>query len=140
MELSEKSEDRDIEGWADRARTMLDRRGLTYDQIASALDVATRSAVGHYLSGRRQLSAMQAVALAQRLGCRVGWLLTGEQPIEPVENASDTNVSPEDLLAPLKALPADTFSAVANLVLSVSSASHYQGAVRKSKQQKKSES
>lgn len=139
MKDSEKIENSNIEGWADRARVMLERRGLTYDQISSALEVSTRSAVGHYLSGRRQLSATQAVALAQRIGCRVGWLLTGELPVEPIETNKDMNLAPEDLLEPLEALPPALFSAVASLVLSVSSAAPHHGSVRKSKRQKKNE-
>lgn len=106
------------DSWTDRARQMMERRGLTYDDITPGLGVTTRSAVGHYLSGRRELSAHQAIGLANRLGCRVGWLLTGEPPIEDgtEEEGNAGAVTPGRLLEQLRALPPDVYSAIVDLV------------------------
>lgn len=106
--------------WAERAQILMNRQGLTYDGIAPALGVKTRSAVGHYLGGRRQLSASQAVSLAQRLGCRVEWLLTGEIPIEAPELDRGVYLSPKDLLDRITALPPKVQAAVAALIDSLS--------------------
>lgn len=119
--------------WAERARMMLDRRELTYDQIAPALEVSTRSAVGHYLSGRRQLSAQQAVNLAECLGCRVGWLLTGELPIEPKEGGLEGHPSREQLLDELRALPEPILLSLGPVVEALSNASFERGGRRKRK-------
>ena len=106
------------DSWAERARLMMEKRGFTYDDLGSALEVGSRSAVGHYLAGRRALSADQAVALAQRLGCRVGWLLTGELPVEygESEEAITNSQSPQHLVARLSVLPPQLYSAVADLI------------------------
>lgn len=109
-----------VPAWAERAQLLMNRQGLTYDNIAPALGVNTRSAVGHYLGGRRQLSASQAVSLAQRLGCRVGWLLTGEMPIEAPELDQGVDLSPKDLLDRITALQPKVQAAVAALIDSVS--------------------
>lgn len=109
-----------VPDWAERAQMLMNRQGLTYDSIAPALGVNTRSAVGHYLGGRRQLSASQAVSLAQRLGCRVGWLLTGEMPIEVPELDRGVDLSPKDFLDRITALPPKVHAAVAALIDSLS--------------------
>ncbi len=68
---------RRTDGWIERARERMTALGLTYDQLAEPLSVSTRGAVSHYLNRRRELSAEQAVQLADLLGCSVEWLLTG---------------------------------------------------------------
>lgn len=122
-----------LHGWADRARQMLEIRGLTYDQIAPALNVSTRSAVGHYLSCRRQLSAEQAVSLADRLGCRVGWMLTGEMPVEPLEEACVGRPTSAELIKKLESLPEPVLLSLAALIDTMSYASSSQISSRKRK-------
>lgn len=54
--------------WQDRARARMDALGLTQEDLLETLGVATRGAVGHYLSGRREPSIGQFDALAKKLG------------------------------------------------------------------------
>lgn len=53
--------------WQNRAKTRMKALGLTQESLAAPLGVKTRGAVGHYFSGRRQLSAEQAIALCRFL-------------------------------------------------------------------------
>lgn len=105
--------------WAERAQSIMTKRGMTYDDVASALEVKSRSAVGHYLAGRRQLSADQAVHLAECLGCRVAWLLTGELPIEKPEGEGAVELSPQALLDRFGDLPPHIRSAISGLIESL---------------------
>lgn len=75
--------------WYDLAKLRIADLGMTQDDLKKTLQVKTRGAVGHYLSGRRQLSPDQLVALAKKLKITLDELLTGKKP-----NAAD-----EDLLA-----------------------------------------
>jgi len=116
--------------WAERAQMMMNRRGVTYDGIAPALNVTSRSAVGHYLAGRRQLSALQAIALAERLGCRIAWLLTGEMPIEPPEEGGNIGLSPKQLTDRIAVLPLKVQVAIAALVDSMSDSTPHRSSQR----------
>ncbi len=50
--------------WYTKAKAALKERGLIYDDVAQALHV-TVSAVGHYLSGRREPSLEQVKTIAR---------------------------------------------------------------------------
>lgn len=112
-----------VPAWAERAQSIMTKRGMTYDDVASALEVKSRSAVGHYLAGRRQLSAQQAVKLSERLGCRVGWLLTGELPIERPEGEGAVELSPQVLLDRFGDLPPHVRNAISGLIESLATVS-----------------
>lgn len=66
-----------MENWNERARRRLTDLGLTQEDLCQPLKVKTRSAVGHYLTGRRQVTPLQLVALAHTLHCSLDWLMTG---------------------------------------------------------------
>lgn len=112
--------------WPERARLLMAQQGLSYDDISVALGVETRSAVGHYLAGRRSLSAAQAVALATRLNCRVGWLLTGELPVQGDRGRENVTgpLSRQNLIDAIQSLPEDAVIAIANLLAVMGSERH----------------
>lgn len=110
------SKSKKTDDWMGRARLIIEQRGLTYDDLAPALEVGSRSAVGHYLAGRRELSAHQAVKLAECLQCRVGWLLTGEAPIEAGNRKADEAVPTQEVMRLLNELPSDVYMYFAKLI------------------------
>lgn len=110
------SRSKKTDDWMGRARLIIEQRGLTYDDLAPALEVGSRSAVGHYLAGRRELSAYQAVKLAERLGCRVEWLLTGKLPVECESEAVNRPLPLSEFSRRLSELPPIAYSAIAQLV------------------------
>ena len=61
--------------WYMRANARAKRLGVTQVQLAKALGVETRGAVGHYLTGRRQPSLSQVVALSNELGITLDEML-----------------------------------------------------------------
>lgn len=61
--------------WAPLAKQVMKERGLTQNDLCKPLGVTTRSAVGHYFTGRRELSADQATALADTLGLTLDAIL-----------------------------------------------------------------
>lgn len=71
---------RSMTTWRDRARRRLKELGLTQDDLMEPLDVSTRGAVGHYLSGRRKPSIEQAAALARALQMSLDELVFGRGP------------------------------------------------------------
>lgn len=111
---------RRTDGWVERARERMAALGLTYDQLAEPLSVSTRGAVSHYLNRRRELSAEQAVQLADLLGCSVEWLLTGSFS---TPKADDTVAQPlprpEELGDALAKLRPDAYAIVARLISEV---------------------
>ncbi len=113
------SRSKKTDDWMGRARLIIEQRGLTYDDLAPALEVGSRSAVGHYLAGRRELSARQAVKLAECLQCRVGWLLTGETPIEVDTRKADEVVSTQEVTRLLNELPSDVYTHFAKLIVAL---------------------
>lgn len=115
------SRSKKTDDWMGRARLIIEQRGLTYDDLAPALGVGSRSAVGHYLAGRRELSARQAVNLAECLQCRVGWLLTGEMPIEVDTREADGVVSTQEVMRLLNELPPNVYQYFAKLVVAIAS-------------------
>lgn len=107
-----------IPEWIERARERLAARGLTYDDLSEPLGISTRGGVSHYLNGRRELSAQQAVALAEVLGCTVEWLLTGKQASQSSTKtpASAKLPSPHEVAQMLHELPPELYGAVARLI------------------------
>lgn len=74
--------------WHSRAKERMKEVGVTQEGLKKALGVTTRGAVGHYLSGRREPSIEQLIALAKTLRCTVNWLIEG------VDTIQDANTSP----------------------------------------------
>ena len=70
-----------MENWTERARRRMIDLDLVQSDLRQPLQVKSRSAVGHYLSGRRQLTPTQLWALAHTLRCSLDWLFTGIGPI-----------------------------------------------------------
>lgn len=64
--------------WAAVARQRMGELGMTQEQLMPILNVSTRGAVGHYLSGRRVPSPEQMAALAKHLGLSLEAFLDGE--------------------------------------------------------------
>ena len=54
--------------WVPRVRAIMKKKGLTLDDLVDAMKVKTRGAVGHYFSGRRQMSMDRMVVLANIIG------------------------------------------------------------------------
>lgn len=76
--------------WYDRAKTRLKELKLTQADLITPLGVKTRGAVGHYLSGRREPSQEQLIALTNKLKCSLDWLLTGQNNVIPIGTATTT--------------------------------------------------
>ena len=66
-----------LDGWQDRVKARLKELGMTQDALAKKIGV-TRSAITHYLAGRRAPSLNQFVELAKALETSPGWLQYGE--------------------------------------------------------------
>lgn len=77
--------------WYDRCREEMVHAGIHQEDLMPVFQVTTRGAVGHYLTGRRNPSAMQILAVAKRLGVTVEWLLTGEDPKHPAGATAEHN-------------------------------------------------
>ncbi|EAZ97298.1 helix-turn-helix domain-containing protein [Marinobacter sp. ELB17] len=80
------------ETWYARAKLEMERKSITQESLTSILGVATRGAVGHYLSGRRDPSPQQLVDLSGALDVNVGWLMTGGHKAPPIANLFSNNV------------------------------------------------
>lgn len=113
-----------IPGWIERARERMAVRGLTYDDLSEPLGISTRGGVSHYLNGRRELSAQQAVSLAEVLECTVEWLLTGKQVSQPSTRVSTSAKlpSPDAVAQMILELPPEIYAAVARLVSELAAA------------------
>lgn len=74
--------------------------GLIQEDLRQPLQVKSRSAVGHYLAGRRQVTPAQLVGLAHALRCSLDWLLTGSGPVsaEGHRSAGETMAADENIL------------------------------------------
>lgn len=107
-----------IAGWIERARERMAARGLRYDDLSEPLGISTRGGVSHYFSGRRELSAQQAVALAEVLECPLEWLLTGKQVSQPSTKVSTSAKlpSPDEVAKMIQELPPELYGAVARLI------------------------
>lgn len=66
--------------WADVAKRLMREQGITQEDLKDALGVETRGAVGHYMTGRRDLTLVQFIKLSRRLGVSISQLV-GEAPI-----------------------------------------------------------
>ena len=51
---------------------------IIQDDLCQVFGVKTRGAVGHYLTGRRQITPEQLQALADALQCSIEWLVIGK--------------------------------------------------------------
>lgn len=113
-----KTKDRRTQGWIERAREQMTKQGLTYDDLSGPLGLATRGGVSHYFNGRRDLSAEQAVAVADRFGCSIEWLLTGSHPQVPVVGLSEETrpLSPDELAKALVQMRPELYEVVARLI------------------------
>lgn len=80
--------------WADRAKRRMKILGKTQEDLKVVLGVKTRGAVGHYFTGRNDLSTEQVVALASALELSVEELLTGKRP----DGAQGTSDVPDHIL------------------------------------------
>lgn len=107
-----------IAGWVERARERMSVRGLTYDDLAKPLGIGTRGGVSHYFNGRRQLSAEQAVALAELLECPLEWLLAGKQVAQPSAKVPTSAKLPslDEIAQMIQDLPPELYGAVARLI------------------------
>ena len=66
-----------MDKWYDRAKRRMREIKVTQEALVKPLSVETRGAVGHYLSGRRDPTPDQLIALAQALRMSLDELLTG---------------------------------------------------------------
>lgn len=80
--------------WLDIAKRRMKKLGITQDDLKGPLGVKTRGAVGHYLAGRREMSAEQLRALATALEWSVDQLLTGGQSREGDQTESVAVLEP----------------------------------------------
>lgn len=67
-----------METWYATAKARMRQIGLTQEDLAAALGVTTRGAVGHYLSGRRQPSPEQMKVIADQLRMSLDRLMSGK--------------------------------------------------------------
>lgn len=65
-----------LDSWQDRVKERLNTLGMTQDALASKMGI-TRSAITHYLAGRRVPSLNQFEKLANALETSPGWLQYG---------------------------------------------------------------
>lgn len=89
------------------------KRGLYQKDLIDVFKVKTRGAVGHYLSGRREPTIEQLIALAELLGVSVSELV-GEIPL--TGNSQDT----QEILTLLRGIPPERFAAMIPLLRSLS--------------------
>ncbi len=65
----------------DRFSLALETAQKTYTDLAADLGDVTRSAVGHWASGRRTPDNGDIARIAELLGVRAAWLAFGEEPM-----------------------------------------------------------
>lgn len=65
--------------WSDKVKALMLESGITQEALAPVLKVKTRGAVGHILTGRRQMSARQLMALARHFDVTVEELFGKEE-------------------------------------------------------------
>lgn len=78
--------------WIGRARARMAELGLNQNDLIEPLGVQTRGAVGHYMTGRREPSMSQMIALSTALRMSLDDLLLGKQRenyVEKPANQSD---------------------------------------------------
>jgi SOS-response transcriptional repressor LexA len=76
-----------IEGWQDRIKERLVALGMNQETLANKIGV-TRSAITHYLAGRRAPSLGQFVKIAKALEVNPGWLQYGPSHEIPTSKIS----------------------------------------------------
>jgi len=75
--------------WYQRARALMEAKGIAQRDLMKPLGVKTRSTIGHYLSGRRNPTPAQLEALANALGVSLDELF-GRRPKVGVQEAQAT--------------------------------------------------
>lgn len=63
--------------WYDYAKIIMKNKRITQEELMPCLNVTTRGAVGHYLSGRREPSVEQLINLSKKFNCSLDELLNG---------------------------------------------------------------
>lgn len=81
--------------WHEKVRLYLRRNGMTQDDLAESLGVS-RTAVGHYLAGRRSLKYDQMVKIAALLRLRVEDLVRESAVDQNLEDVDDLDVWDEN--------------------------------------------
>jgi SOS-response transcriptional repressor LexA len=76
-----------IDGWQNRLKERLKALGMTQEALANKIGV-TRSAITHYLAGRRVPSLSQFSKLAEVLEANPSWLQFGSPDETPAEKIS----------------------------------------------------
>jgi len=71
--------------WYEKAKRLMKAEKIKQDQLLTVFNVATRGAVGHYLTGRRQPDPMQMKSLAEKLGCSLDDLLSDDDNVDAAQ-------------------------------------------------------
>ena len=92
MATSDKFDDesqhpQELNGWQDRIKQRLKALGMTQESLAHKIGI-TRSAICHYLAGRRVPSLSQFSKLAEVLEAEPSWLQFGSPHETPAEKVS----------------------------------------------------
>ncbi len=85
--------------WQHRALERMKKLNLIQADLMKPLGVKTRGAVGHYLSGRRPISALQMATLAQTLQMSIDELINGTRDGEISKTGPAPSVSDFDATA-----------------------------------------
>jgi len=94
----------DMQHWYERAKRIMQAKGITQADLMQTLRVTSRGAVGHYLNGRRDPSPDQMAALAKALGVSMDELFGRAPRQEVVEGRGTYEIEPDwDLLRRLAA-------------------------------------
>lgn len=65
--------------WVPKVRAIMKKKGITLDDLAGVMKVKTRGAVGHYFSGRRQMTIERMVMLANIVGIDIKEMIQDPQ-------------------------------------------------------------
>jgi len=68
-----------VDNWANRAKRLMQDKGITQGDLAPILGKETRGAVGHYFTGRTQPTLEQYQAMADFFDVSLSYLLTGDK-------------------------------------------------------------
>lgn len=98
-----------MEEWIRIVRARMKEKGIKQPALARVMNVETRGAVGHYLTGRREPTHAQFKAMALALGLQPGALFEGRKVelggrdevfVTQIVNALETRLLPKLLPAP----------------------------------------
>ena len=71
--------------WYEKAKRLMADKNIKQKDLINVLGVATRGAVGHYLTGRRNLTHIQLKAMCEKLDCSMDELMD-DSAIDPVQS------------------------------------------------------